>query len=155
MEGLRALGEHAQQAGIPVAVEPLNRFETYFINSQADTAALMDEVGIDCMGLMYDTFHANIEEKDHAGSIRDGARHLKHVHISANDRATPGEDHIDYGAVKNVLAEVGYDGWLTLEAFGHALPELAGATCIWRAMAPNDDYIAEQGIKFIRETFLD
>lgn len=150
-DGLRAVGEHAQEAGIVIAIEPLNRFETYFLNTQADSAAIVDEVGIPSVGQMYDTFHANIEEKGIADAIRTGGKRILHVHVSANDRATPGEDHIPYKETFDALKAIGYDDWLTVEAFGSWLPELAGATCIWRNMAPSAEHVARGGIKVIRE----
>ncbi|GMV98961.1 MAG: hypothetical protein AMXMBFR84_01010 [Candidatus Hydrogenedentota bacterium] len=151
IEGLKSVGEHAKGTGVKVAVEPLNRFETYFLNTQSDTAKIVDAVGLDSIGQMFDTFHANIEEKDVAKCIADGGKRIVHVHISANDRATPGEDHIDYVSPMKALKTIGYNGWLTLEAFGQRLPELAAATCIWRKMAPSEEYIAEHGAKFIKK----
>ena len=94
---------------------------------------------------------ANIEEKDVAQGIRAAASRINHVHISANDRATPGEDHVDWKTTFATLHEIGYDGWLTIEAFSAWLPDLAGATCIWRKMAPSEAHIAEQGCKFVRK----
>ena len=149
-EGLRSVGEHAEAAGIAVAVEPLNRFETYFLNCQADGAALIDEVGLSSVGLLYDSFHANIEEKSIAEAIRTGGARINHVHVSANDRATPGEDHIDWSETFAGLKSVGYDRWLTVESFGTWLPELTGATCIWRKMAPSEEHVARESASFIR-----
>ena len=153
VECLQAVGEHAASAGIAVSVEPLNRFETYFVNCQADSRAITDAVGSGSVGILYDTFHANIEEKDIAAAIRTGGGHINHVHISANDRATPGEDHVDWATNFRTLKEVGYDGWLTIEAFGAWLPELAGATCIWRTMAPSEEHVAREGCKFVRASW--
>jgi D-psicose/D-tagatose/L-ribulose 3-epimerase len=73
------------------------------------------------------------------------------VHVSANDRATPGEDHIDWATTFKTLKAIGFDGWYTIESFGSRLPELAGATCIWRKMAPSEEHVARQGLRFIRE----
>lgn len=151
IEGLRAVGEHAQDENITISVEALNRFETYFVNCQEDVSKITDGVGLDCVGQMYDTFHANIEEKGLADAIRTGGKRINHVHVSANDRATPGEGHIDYDTTFKTLKEQGYDGWLTVEAFGSWLPELAGATCIWREMAPSAEHVARGGLKVIRE----
>jgi len=149
-EGLRAAGEHAQPAGIVLALEALNRFETYMINCQADLSRMTDDIGLENVGQMYDTFHANIEEKDIAEAIRTGGTRIREVHISANDRATPGEDHIDYAATFAALKEIGYDGWLTIESFGKALPEVAAATCIWRSMAPSEEHVCREGLKMIQ-----
>ena len=148
VEGLQALCDYAKD--FPISVEPLNRFETYFLNSAADSAALVKAVGRKNVGFLYDTFHANIEEKKVADAIRAGGRCINHVHISANDRATPGEDHVDYATTFKTLKEIGYDGWLMIEAFGLCLPDLAAATCIWRKMAPSEEHVAKEGCTFIR-----
>lgn len=150
VEGLRAVGEHAQGSEVRLSVEPLNRFESYFVNTQADCAKIIDAVGLDCVGQMYDTFHANIEEKDPIAAIHDGGARINHVHICANDRGTPGEDHIPWEATFSALKHIGYDGWLTIEAFGHRIPELAAATCIWRPVSPSEDHVVLEGIKHIR-----
>ena len=151
VEGLKALCDYA--GSFPISVEPLNRFETYFLNSTADAAALVNAVGHKNFGFLYDTFHSNIEEKGVAAAIRTGGKCINHVHISANDRATPGEDHVDYAATFSTLKEIGYNDWLVIEAFGLCLPDLAAATCIWRKMAPSEEHIAKQGGAFIRKSW--
>jgi len=153
VEGLRALAEHAEGSGVGISVEPLNRFETFVLNSQSDTRAVTDAVGMRNLGQLYDSFHANIEEKSIASAIEAGGSRINHVHISANDRATPGEDHIDWETTFSKLKGIGYDGWLTIESFGSWLPEIAGATCIWRKMAPSEEHVAKEGLRFIRESW--
>jgi len=151
--GFQEAGEYAQGSNLVLSIEPLNRFETYFLNCQADASKLVDAVGVNTVQQMYDTFHANIEEKDIGASIRTGGERINHVHISANDRATPGEDHIRWDETFSTLKEIGYDSWLMIEAFGSWLPELAGATCIWREMAPSPEHVAKNGLKFIEENW--
>lgn len=148
---LRTVGEHAEAAGVILGIEPLNRFETYFLNAQSDASKLVDEIGLASVGQLYDTFHANIEEKDVVAAIRDAGSRIRHVHVSANDRATPGEDHVQWAETFAALKATGYDGWLTIEAFGSWLPEVAAATCIWRKMAPSEEHVAREGLRFIRE----
>ncbi len=155
VEGLRKVGEHAGANGPKISVEPLNRFETFFLNAQGDAAKLADEIGLDNVGVLYDTFHANIEEKGVADGIRSAAKRINHVHISANDRATPGEDHVHWDTTVATLKEIGYDDWLMIEAFSAWLPDLAGATCIWRKMAPSAAHIAEKGCAFVRRIWSD
>lgn len=150
-EGLKVVGEHAQSKNIAISIEPLNRFETYFINTQESTGELVDNIALPGVGQLYDSFHANIEEKDTAEAIRCGGKRINHVHISANDRATPGEDHVEWEVTFKTLKEIGYDGWLTIESFGEWIPELAAATCIWRKMAPSEEHVAREGLRFIRE----
>jgi len=151
VDGLQELGRYSEGFNVRVAVEPLNRFETFFLNTAADAKRLCEEVAHPNIGVLYDTFHANIEEKNFAEAIRAGGNCINHVHISANDRATPGDDHIDYDTCFAALKEIGYDGWMVIEAFGSWIPDLAGATCIWRVMAPSEEYLATNGLKMIRE----
>jgi len=151
VESFQALGDFAEGSGIVFGIEALNRFETYFLNTQKDTAELVDRINRPSIQQMYDTFHANIEEKDIAEAIATGGKRIVHVHISANDRGTPGEDHIDYATNIKALKDIGYDGWLTIESFGSRLPELAGATCIWRPMAPSEEHVVREGCKFVRQ----
>ena len=148
---LREAGEHAAGAGVILGVEPLNRFETYFLNSAQDSSSLIDAVGLPSVGILFDTFHANIEEKDPIGAIGVAGRRIAHFHVSENDRSTPGEGHIPWRQVFNALKATGYDGSLTVEAFGRALPELAAATCIWRQMFPSEEHLAKAANRFIRD----
>jgi len=146
-----AVGDHAQAVNVPIVLEALNRFECYFLNTMADSAAYLDQVDHPFIQGMYDTFHANIEEKELVGAIPRFSRHISHVHISENDRGTPGRGHIDFTAIFDVLKRVGYDRWLTIEAFGRGLPELAAATKVWRDFFPNPQQVYEEGFALIRD----
>jgi D-psicose/D-tagatose/L-ribulose 3-epimerase len=146
----QAAGEIARRRGVTIAVEPVNRFECYFLTTAADLAAHLDAVGHPNVSGMYDTFHANIEEKNPIAAIDAIGRHLSHVHISENDRGTPGRGHIDFPAALRALKSSGYDGWLTIEAFGRALPELAAATRVWRDFFPTPTQVYREGYKVIR-----
>jgi D-psicose/D-tagatose/L-ribulose 3-epimerase len=137
--------------GVTIALEPLNRFETFFLNTAADAAALCDAVGHPSVGILFDTFHANIEEKDIAQGYRTVARHLKHVHTCENDRGTPGSGHVEWAAVFAALREIGYDGWLTIESFGSTIKEIASAASIWRDIEPDHASIAFDGIGFLKQ----
>jgi D-psicose/D-tagatose/L-ribulose 3-epimerase len=151
VETLRAAAEHAEGVGVTLAVEPLNRFETYFLNCVEQAVRLVEAVGHPRLGILYDTFHANIEEKDPVGAARRAGPHLAHVHISENDRSTPGAGHVPWAETFRALREGGFDGWLTVEAFGRALPEVAAATCIWRDMLESEEALARGTAEFIRE----
>ena len=150
VEALREAGEHAASAGVALGVEPLNRFETYFLNSAEDAARLIDAIDLPAVGILFDTFHANIEEKDPIAAIGTAGRRISHFHVSENDRSTPGEGHIPWPLVFEALRATGYNGTLTVEAFGRALPELAAATCIWRQMFPSEEHLASSASRFIR-----
>ena len=147
----RAAAEVAAQAGVVLAIEPLNRFECYFLNTMADAKAYVERVGHPNFGALYDTFHANIEERDPTGVIGETADVIRHVHISENDRGTPGKGHVPWPATFRALRAAGYDGWLTIEAFGTALPALAAATKVWRDFFPSREEVYEVGIQTIRD----
>ncbi len=152
VESYRELGPVAASHGVTLAIEPLNRFETYFLNTAEDAARLCGEVGHPNVGVLFDTFHANIEEKDIAAGYRRVAPHLKHVHACENDRGTPGSGHVEWAAVFGALGEIGYDGWLTIESFGSTIAEIANAAAIWRDLAPTTDEIAFAGVEFLKRS---
>jgi D-psicose/D-tagatose/L-ribulose 3-epimerase len=150
VEGLRSLGDTLEACDVTLAVEPLNRFETYFLNTAADGARLCAEVGHPRVGVLFDTFHANIEEKTVTEAVRALGKHLKHVHTCENDRGIPGSGHVAWGELFPALRAIGYDGWLVIESFGFAIKEIAAAACIWRDLAPTPEAIAFEGVKFLR-----
>lgn len=150
VESYQELGAVLASHGVGIAIEPLNRFETHFLNTVADGVRLCDEIAHPNVGLLFDTFHANIEEKNIAEACRASARHLKHVHISENDRGIPGTGHVPFADVLRVLAEIGYDGWLNIESFSFAIADLSAATSIWRDLALTPESIAFEGLGFLR-----
>ena len=149
----RVAAAHAQSAGVRLAIEYLNRFECYFLTTLADAAAYVKRVGHPAFGTMYDTFHANIEEKDGPGGLRQAGDAVIHFHVSENDRGTPGSGHVPFLETFRSLRAIGYDGWLTIEAFGRALPDLAAATKVWRDFFPNEKEVYTEGLRFIKETW--
>ena len=150
MECYQSLGEVLDSYQVSIAIEPLNRFETYFLNTAADALALANAIGHSRVGILFDTFHANIEEKDVAAALRLVGPRLKHVHTCENDRGVPGSGHVDWPGVFQALADLRYDGWLTIESFGFTLGELCAAASIWRDLAPSADDIAFAGVRFLR-----
>ncbi len=147
----QAIGPVLSEYDVTIALEPLNRFETYFLNTAADAVALCDAIGHPNVGILFDTFHANIEEKDVAQGYRTAGRHLKHVHTCENDRGIPGTGHVDWPGVFRALRDVKYDGWLTIESFGFSLGELSAAASIWRDIAPTPESIAFEGVQFLKK----
>ena len=143
--------DYAAKANVTLAVENLNRFECYFLNTMEQTADFINRVNKPNYGVLYDTFHANIEEKDPIGCIGPYMDMVKHVHISENDRGTPGKGHIDFSSTFKALRSGGYDGWFVVEAFGRALPDLAAATRVWRDFFPSPDEVYTEGLKLIKE----
>ena len=152
-EAHRALAERASANGLYVSLEPLNRFETYFLNTAAQARAYVDQVDHKAFRIMYDTFHANIEEQDQARAIATLGDGLGVLHVSENDRGIPGRGQIDFGAVFAAVRAGGYEGWVTLEAFGSGLPELAAATRVWRPLFPDFETLFAESISFIRRTW--
>jgi D-psicose/D-tagatose/L-ribulose 3-epimerase len=147
----RKAGDHAGKKNVQIAVEALNRFEVYFLNTMRQLSDYLDEVDHPAIKGMYDTFHANIEEKDPIGAIKTIRKHLIHVHISENDRGTPGKGNIPWDETFKALRKSKYDGSLTIEAFGRSLPALAAATKVWRELAPNPEEVYRFGFKHMKQ----
>ena len=147
---LEEVAPHAELRGVTIALEYLNRFEMYLTNTAADLAALVREVDHPRIRMMYDTFHAHIEEKDPRSALRDCADVLVHVHASENDRSTPGAGQVAWEETFAGLDEIGYDGWVVIEAFGDAEPELASATKVWRRTFESEERVARDGAAFLR-----
>jgi D-psicose/D-tagatose/L-ribulose 3-epimerase len=148
----RVVADHSQAAGVKNAIEALNRFESHLLNTMEQAASYVKRVNHPNFGTMYDTFHANIEEKDPIGCIDTvfATGKLNHVHISENDRGTPGRGHAPCRQAIQKLLSIGYDGWLTIEAFGGALPDLAAATRVWRDFFSSPEEVYNEGIALIR-----
>jgi D-psicose/D-tagatose/L-ribulose 3-epimerase len=151
VECYQALGPVLARHGVTIAIEPLNRFETYFLNTAADAVALCDQIDHTNVGILFDTFHANIEEKNIGQAYRTVGRHLKHVHTCENDRGIPGSGHVEWQDVFQALRDIRYDGWLTIESFGFSLGELSAAASIWRDIAPTPESIAYEGVRFLKQ----
>ena len=150
VEGLQVAARRAREVGVTLCLEPLNRFETYFLNTLEDAARLVNGIGAPNVKVHFDTFHANIEERNPPAALRAVAPHLGHVHLSENDRGIPGTGHVDWQGTFRALKEIGYDGWLTIESFGKPEPDLAASAAIWRDLAPSGDDIARQGLVFAK-----
>jgi D-psicose/D-tagatose/L-ribulose 3-epimerase len=148
---LRQSAEIAKQHNVMLAIEYLNRFECYFLTTAAQAKDLVERVNHPNFRTMYDTFHANIEEKNPTAAIKNLAPHFVHVHISENDRGTPGTGMVHWDESFKALREVKYDGWLVIEAFGRALPALAAATKVWRDLFPSPEEVYTQGLRFMKE----
>jgi len=150
VEGMRQVAAYAGNLGITLVPEFLNRFEIYLLNCSADAARFVREVDHPACKMMYDTFHAHIEEKSITEALTFCADIMAHVHISESDRSTPGTGQVNWQETFDALKAIKYDGWLTVEAFGLALPSLAAATKIWRKMFVSEEQLAGDGLKFMK-----
>jgi D-psicose/D-tagatose/L-ribulose 3-epimerase len=151
VEGFQSLGDTLAAHHVTFAIEPLNRFETYFLNTATDAAKLAEQIGHPNIGILFDTFHANIEEKQIAAGYLTVGPHLKHVHTCENDRGIPGSGHVEWDEVFQALHSMNYDGWLTIESFGFALKEVSAAAAIWRDIERTPESIAFEGVKFLKQ----
>ena len=151
VEVFQQSAEIAKQHKVMLALEYLNRFECYFLTTAAQAKDLVQRVNHPNFRTMYDTFHANIEEKNAAQTIKTLSPHFAQVHISENDRGTPGTGMVHWDETFQALRDVKYDGWFVIEAFGRALPALAAATKVWRDLFPAAEEVYTKGLKFMKE----
>jgi len=151
VSSLRKVARHAGKAGVTLCVEPINRFETYFLNTGEDAVQLCKDIGEPNVKYHYDSFHANIEEKDPVGVLAKAGKYLGHVHTSENDRGILGTGHVDFKAIMRQLKKMKYDGYLVTESFVPQVPEIAAATCIWRPLADSADQLASEALKYLKK----
>jgi len=151
VETMRRAAEKAQGHGIRLAVEYLNRFEIYFLTTAAQTSRFVREVNHPYLKMMYDSFHAHIEEKNQAQAILSCKDETIHVHVSENDRGIPGTGQVHWDSFFSGLKQSGYDGYITIEAFGRALPALAAATRVWRDLFPDALGLCREGLGFMKQ----
>ena len=150
-ERLRELGEYGAERGVELGIEPLNRFETSFMNTTAQTLELVERVNHPGVGLALDMFHLGIEEKSLGDAIRSARGRLKHVQVAENDRGTPGTGQLAWDEVAQALHEIGYEGRVVIETFSDRVEAIARAAAIWRPLAPDSDTLARDGLHFLRD----
>lgn len=151
---LAKAGKFAQEHGIILGLEPLNRFESDMVNTADQALSLVREVASPNLKIQLDTFHCNIEEKNIADTIRKiGKDLLCHVQGNESDRGTPGTGNLDWAGIKAALTEIGYEGAVVIETFGAVSEEIAKATCIWRPLANSSDELAREGLAFYKHLF--
>jgi D-psicose/D-tagatose/L-ribulose 3-epimerase len=148
---LKQVARYAEDKGVTLAIEPLNRFETSFINLAEQAVELVNMVDSPRMRIMLDTFHANIEEKSIGRAIETAGRLLVHVHANENDRGAPGTGHVAWNEAAAALKRVKFDGALVIESFTTEVKEIARAAAVWRPLAPSMDGLARDGLAFLRK----
>lgn len=147
---MRIVADYAESKGIKLAVEPLNRFETDFINTVEQGLDFLEKVDRDNVGLLLDTFHMNLEEKNIPDTIKRAGSKLFNFHSCENDRGTPGTGHIPWNDVFQALNEISYDGPVVIESFTTEIKEIARAVSQWRPLAPSQDSIGSDGLRFLK-----
>jgi D-psicose/D-tagatose/L-ribulose 3-epimerase len=152
VRNLKLLGEFAEIQGRQICIEPLNRFETDFLNTTEQALKLVAAVGSPAIKILLDTFHMNIEEKSLPAAIRKAGRHLGHFHACGSDRGTPGGDHTDWSGIAAALRAIRYRGDVVIESFTPDVKVIAKAAAIWRQIEPRREDIAIRGLKFLRRT---
>lgn len=150
VKNVKELARYAAARGRQICIEPLNRFETDFLNTCDKGLKLIEAVGSNAVTLHLDTFHMNIEEKDQGAAIRKAGRRLGHFHACGSDRGTPGNDHIDWKPIAAALKAIKYDGDVVIESFTTDVKVIARAAAIWRKIEPNRNDIAVKGLKFLK-----
>jgi D-psicose/D-tagatose/L-ribulose 3-epimerase len=152
VKNLKTICKYAEKLGKVICMEPLNRFETDFINTVDQALKMIKDVGSPALKLHYDTFHMNIEEKCQGDAIVRAGKHLGHFHACGCDRGTPGNDHIDWDGIAKAVKKVKYDGNVVIESFTRDVIVIAKAAAIWRQIEPTRQEIATKGLKFLKKT---
>ncbi len=153
---VRQLGELAKYAGdrgVWLGVEPLNRFETSFINLASQAIEVVDRVDHPACGILLDTFHMNIEERSIGDAIRAAGKRLRHLHTCENDRGAAGSGHVPWAEVAQACRDIGYNGPFVIESFTNKVKSIAKAAAIWRKFADTQDALAENGLRHLRALF--
>jgi len=151
VKNLGELARYAGDYGVILCVEPLNRFETSFINLAEQAIEVVDRVDHPNCQVMLDTFHMNIEEKSLGNAIRAAGKRLRHVHACENDRGAPGSGNVTWNEVAQALKDIQYDGPVVIESFTSKVKSIARAAAIWRSLAPTQDDLARDGLKFLKQ----
>jgi D-psicose/D-tagatose/L-ribulose 3-epimerase len=150
VECIQSLGDALDRYDMSLAIEPVNRSETFFMNTAADANAFCDDVAHARVGVLIDTFHANIEEKNIAAAVRSAGPRLAHLHASENDRGLLGSGHVDFRAIVAALKDIGYDGYLMIEGFGYSAAEKNSLGALWGDLNVTPEDIAFQGAAYLR-----
>jgi D-psicose/D-tagatose/L-ribulose 3-epimerase len=151
VRNLKTLARAAEKRGSQICLEPLNRYETDFINTCDQAVQMVEDVGSPALKIHLDTFHMNIEEKDLGAAIRLAGAHLGHFHACGSDRGTPGNDHTDWRSIAAALKAVRYRGDVTIESFTSDVKVIARAAAIWRRIEPTREEIAVKGLTFLKK----
>ena len=153
VSSFKELCKYAEEKEVYMAIEPLNRFETDFINICMDAVNIINDVESDMLKIHLDTFHMNIEEKSSGDAIIEAGDLLYHMHASENDRGAPGTGQVEWKKVKESLKKIGYDKYIVIESFTPEVKIIAKAASIWRQTEKDANTLVEKGTKFLKELF--
>ncbi len=151
VKNMKELAGYAADKGAVLCIEPLNRFETSFINLATQAIEVVDRVDSPGCKIMLDSFHMNIEEKSLGKAIRETGSRLAHFHACENDRGAPGSGNVTWNEVAQALKDIHYDGPVVIESFTDKVKTIARAAAIWRSFEPSQDALAENGLKFLKQ----
>jgi len=154
VDSLREACDYARERGITLGLEPLNRYEHYFLNTAAEAVSLIREVDAANLKVHLDTYHMNIEEKSFHDAVVSARGFLEHVHASENDRSTPGTGLVDWDGLFRGLAEIGYGGRMVVETFFETVPDIADFSRVWRRLAADPDSFCREGLEFLKSKSL-
>jgi D-psicose/D-tagatose/L-ribulose 3-epimerase len=149
-KGLKEAARYAQDLGVTVGIEPVNRYETFLINTCDQAFRLREMIDEPNVALHLDAYHMNIEENGFYEPTKKAAPYLCHYHLSESHRGTPGTGVVDWEGIYRALAEAGYKGPVGLESFVEVSPAMAGATCIWRRLAESSDQLLTDGLRYLK-----
>jgi D-psicose/D-tagatose/L-ribulose 3-epimerase len=150
VEAYQKIAAHAQQTSkITLGIEPLNRFESHFINIAADAVKFIKDVGFANVKVHLDTFHMIREEDDMVQAVRDTGPLVGYVHSCENQRGIPGSGMVPWKPFFQALKDVGYDGCVTIESFDPSFESIARTCCIWRQLADSPEQLATEGLKYL------
>lgn len=148
-EGIREVAVFARSCDVSLAIEPVNRYETYLLNTAAEAQALVDRIDEPNLGLLLDTYHMNIEERGIAATINRHGAKLRHLHLNESDRGTLGGGNIEWPSIFRALEQIRYTGMASIEVFGSPSPQTPAITPIWRKLFPSPDQMARDGLAFL------
>ncbi|MBA4166435.1 MAG: sugar phosphate isomerase/epimerase [Chitinophagaceae bacterium] len=153
VDHLKTLADYAKKLNIRLAIEPLNRYETDFINTCEQAMKMVNDVDSDAISVHLDSYHMNIEEKDSPKAILMAGKKLGHFHACGTDRGTPGNDHTNWDGIVSAIKQINYDGGVVIESFTTDVKVIAKAASIWRKFEPSQEDIAIKGIQFLHSCF--
>jgi D-psicose/D-tagatose/L-ribulose 3-epimerase len=154
VEGYQEIASHAQAASdLVLGIEPVNRFESHFINIAADAVKFIRDVGLPNVKVHLDTFHMIREEDNLVEAVRTADGLLGYVHACENQRGIPGRGQVPWRDFFRALKEVGYDGCVTIESFDPNMESIAKLCCIWRKLADSPEQLATEGLAFLKRVY--